>query len=116
MHTTDILGIVSDSTSFMVGNSILMAMPYDGIEQSLTAARKAVLDDREETHGTLTENFGQVSEFWSTYLGVEITEVDVAVMMVLMKASRQKAGTNKFDHYADMVGYSSIAAGFSDHD
>lgn len=76
-------------------------------------AREAVLDDRGETHGGIHENFGQTAAFWSDYLGADVTPTDVAVMMVLMKASRQKCGSEDPDHYTDMAGYAAIANGLA---
>lgn len=76
-------------------------------------AREAVLDDRGETHGSIDDNFGQTAQFWTHYLGVKVTPTDVAVMMVLMKASRQKAGSTDPDHYTDMAGYAAIANGLA---
>lgn len=83
------------------------------VAQVFTNARDAVLDDRGETHGGIDENFGQTAAFWSAYTGSDITPVDVAVMMVLMKASRQKCGSEDPDHYTDMAGYAAIANGLA---
>lgn len=77
------------------------------------SAREAVLDDRGETHGSIDENFGQTAAFWSHYLDTTVTPTDVAVMMVLMKASRQKCGSTDPDHYIDMAGYAAIANGLA---
>jgi hypothetical protein len=46
---------------------------------------------------------------WSAYLGVDISDMDVAQMMVLLKASRIKCGDGTvLDHYVDQCGYSAI--------
>lgn len=76
-------------------------------------SREAVLDDRGETHGGIHDNFGQTAAFWSAYLGADVTPYDVAVMMVLLKASRQKSGDTDPDHYIDMAGYAAIANGLA---
>lgn len=83
------------------------------VAQVFEDARNAVLDDRGETHGGIHENFGQTSELWSSYLDTDLSPVDVAVMMVLLKASRQKCGSQDPDHYTDMAGYAAIANGLT---
>jgi hypothetical protein len=83
------------------------------VAQVFHDASDAVLDDRGETHGGIHENFGQTASFWSDYLDADVTPTDVAVMMVLMKASRQKCGSEDPDHYTDIAGYAAIANGLS---
>lgn len=85
----------------------------EAVEQVFEEASEAVLDDRGETHGGLEENFGQIAEFWSSYLGTEVSPVDVASMMVLMKISRSKCGDTAPDHFVDTAGYAAIANGLA---
>jgi hypothetical protein len=45
---------------------------------------------------------------WSAYLGVDVTEVDVAAMMVLLKVSRSRSSDHS-DNWVDVCGYAAIA-------
>ena len=85
---------------------------YDAVSALLADADNTVTADRGETHGHLTDNFEQIASFWSAYLGQEIDPVDVAMMMVLTKISRQRVGSRDMDHYEDILGYGSIAGAF----
>lgn len=89
-------------------------MSYDMIEAAFEEAQEAVLSDRNETHGHVDDNIEQIAAFWSVYLGVEVKPVDVCMMMILTKVSRQKVGTTAWDHYVDIVGYGGIGAGMKD--
>ncbi|RPJ29590.1 MAG: hypothetical protein EHM33_00550 [Chloroflexi bacterium] len=74
----------------------------------LNLAIKA-LGNRGIQHGEAHRNMHHTAALWSAYLGVEISNIDVAQMMVLLKASRIKCGDNTvLDHYADQCGYSAI--------
>ena len=79
----------------------------------LNKAKDIVCHDREGQYGGPEENFGRIAEMWTAYLGSEtitITPEDVAWMMALMKAARNRNGI-KFheDNYVDAIGY--IACG-----
>lgn len=87
--------------------------PVSAVGQVFEEASNAVLDDRGETHGGIHENFEQTAAVWSEYLGADVSAVDVAVMMVMLKASRQKCGSEDSDHYVDMAGYAAIANGLA---
>jgi hypothetical protein len=76
-------------------------------------ARKAadlVGGDRARTHGDKYENHRNIADLWRAYLGHEVSPVDVAVMMVLLKVARTKTGAHNPDDYIDMTGYAAIAA------
>jgi hypothetical protein len=72
-------------------------------------AARIVGGDRARTHGDKTTNHTNIATLWSAYLGVPITATQAAVMMVLLKAARTKAGAFNPDDYVDMVGYAACA-------
>ena len=66
------------------------------------------------THGNKKINHDNIAKMWSAYLDRDISGRDVALMMVLLKVARTKAGSHNTDDYIDMVGYSSIAGELSE--
>lgn len=79
-------------------------------EEVLNKAKECVCQSREQDYGRPENNFAQISRMWSVYLGVEITPVDVALMMAQLKMARIKTGTFKEDSYVDAAGYIACAA------
>ena len=72
---------------------------------------KRILTEREAQHGDPKDNLGRIASYWSNYLGLNLSETDVALMMLLMKMGRLNTGTLKTDSVRDLVGYAAIAAG-----
>jgi hypothetical protein len=60
--------------------------------------------DRNDQYGPPEENLGRIAGMWSSFLGCEITAEDVALMMVLVKISRSRAGYSR-DTAVDGVAY-----------
>lgn len=80
-------------------------MEYTSREAVLDSAKKCVCGDRDNSYGNPENNFGLIGKLWSDYLGIEVSAVDVSMMMVLFKAARVKTGTAKFDSFIDIAGY-----------
>ncbi len=74
-------------------------------EETLDAAKKCVMGDREQDYGTPESNFATIASFWSDYLDMNISAQQVADMMILMKISRIKNGGGTGDSYVDIAGY-----------
>jgi len=68
-----------------------------------------IIKTRKEWHGDPLGNFAKTASFWSGYLGIEITPVDVAMMMCLMKISRFSHSL-QYDNLVDIAGYAKIAS------
>ena len=90
-------------------------------EEILKKARDLITGDRNETHGDAFQNHAEIAEFWNIYLDkklqpmANITAEDVALMMVLMKISRNTQGKkNNLDNFIDMCGYAAIAGEIND--
>lgn len=78
--------------------------------ETLDAAKACVCQNREQEYGSPENNFAMIADLWSVYLGFEITPVDVAMMMNLLKTARIKTGTFKEDSFVDACGYIACAA------
>ena len=90
-------------------------------EEILKKARDLITGDRNETHGDAFQNHAEIAEFWNIFLDkklqpmASITAEDVALMMVLMKISRNTQGKkNNMDNFIDMCGYAAIAGEIND--
>ena len=62
-------------------------------------AKDIVSTDRELTHGNKKINHDNIAKMWSAYLDRDISGRDVALMMVLLKVARTKAGSHNTDDY-----------------
>jgi len=87
----------------------------------LQKAKDLITGDRNETHGDAFQNHAEIAEFWNIFLDkklqpmASITAEDVALMMVLMKISRNNQGKkNNLDNFVDMCGYAAIAGEIND--
>jgi hypothetical protein len=67
-------------------------------------ALRLVDEDRQEKYGDYDKNMQRIAEMWSGFLGIDISAMDVALMMVLVKISRSKAGYAR-DNAVDGVAY-----------
>jgi len=80
----------------------------------LNNATSAIYGDRHETHGSFRECFDLQAKLISAYLGVDVSPVDVCMIMTLVKTARIKMGEPIDDHFVDIAGYSALAAGVAD--
>ena len=72
----------------------------------LATASEYVSKDRAATHGDAEDNFRRVAALWNAYLGVDdITSIDVAVMLALLKVARIRSNPTHADNWIDMAGY-----------
>ena len=72
----------------------------------LATASEYVTIDRAATHGDAEDNFRRIAELWNAYLGADdITTIDVAVMLVLLKVARIRSNTTHADNWIDIAGY-----------
>lgn len=71
----------------------------------LHAAEQCVCGQREQDYGSPEDNFRCISALWSAYKGVPFTDVDVSMMMALLKIGRIATGTATKDSFIDLAGY-----------
>ena len=78
-------------------------------EQTLATAEELISGDRHREYGPALAQHSRISALWSAYLSHDVSPVDVAMMMVLLKSSRVKAGGSAGDSFVDMAGYAALA-------
>lgn len=71
----------------------------------LQTAEKMVCGHREQDYGSPENSFQAIADLWSAYLEEEVTALDVAMMMALLKIARIKTGTATNDSFVDLAGY-----------
>ena len=90
----------------------------DSASDLLSLASGIVSGSRQKTHGQKERSFQAIAAMWNTYLesralsgtaSFDITSIDVANMMTLLKITRSIQGTPTPDHYIDAAGYAGIA-------
>ena len=74
-------------------------------ESILQEAIRCVCGEREQQYGSPENNFRTISLLWSTYLEMDVTPVDVAALMILLKIARVASGHGKKDNWVDIAGY-----------
>lgn len=76
----------------------------------LEEAERIVSGVRRKEYGDVSLNFDVIAGLWSEYLGMprEITKLDVAHMMILLKIARGK-NTYHRDSIVDICGYARCA-------
>lgn len=76
----------------------------------LDTAKQCVCTDRETSYGSPENNFRTIANLWIDYLTgkgiyIDLTPVDVAAMMALLKVARIASGNGKADNWIDLAGY-----------
>lgn len=75
----------------------------------LEQAARIISGDREDDYGDAAPSFDRIAGMWEAYLGVEMSAVDVANMMILLKVSRSITSADKLDTWYDICGYAALA-------
>lgn len=76
----------------------------------LDKAKEIINGERQGQYGKPENSFQRIAEFWSGYLGKNLSDYDVANMMILMKVARNAGGVYKDDNWIDICGYAAIGA------
>ena len=90
----------------------------DALARMLLEDVGTLVDDDRDTHGDAVENQEHIATGWTWYLrgqGVlnddeQLTGLDVAYMMAILKMSRNAVGEYDVDHPRDIAGYAGIGA------
>ncbi len=86
------------------GEDVNVSSPID----LLFKAKDLVYGDRNDSYGHPHDDFTRTAGLWSAFLGVEISAEEAALMMVLLKLSREK-NKHDDDNIVDGHGYLLVA-------
>lgn len=75
-------------------------------------AERIVNQDRNARYGGPEESFTTIAKLWSVFLGVEISPLQVAGCMILLKLARLKKTPTHEDSVVDGIGYFACMADF----
>jgi len=89
----------------------------------LLKAHKLINGERRTQYGDPEDSFEVIAGFWNTYINsrfgagevVDLNKYDIALLMVLMKMSREIEGY-KDDNWTDMAGYIGLGGDFKEID
>ena len=73
----------------------------------LDEAKEVINGERQDVYGSPEDSFALIASYWSIYLGRDVSERDVAMMMTLFKLARQ-SHQHKRDNLVDAAGYLGI--------
>ena len=74
-------------------------------QEILAKARTIVCGQNEQDYGSPDSNFNLIADLWSVYLGVDVTPLDVSMMMILLKTAGVKNGAGIESSMVDIAGY-----------
>lgn len=88
-------------------------------DEILDKAKEIVMKDRNSSYGEPEDNFATIRHLWMAYIKAknphvlitELSTVDVAAMMILMKVSRLVTSPSQVDHWIDIAGYAACGGG-----
>ena len=74
----------------------------------LLDACKVALNSRGQHYGKVLENHNRIAKIWSIILGSDVTEEQVALMMVGLKVARLIETPDHQDSILDIAGYAAV--------
>ena len=77
-------------------------------KNQLLDACKVALNSRGQHYGKVLENHSRIAKIWSVIVGSEITEEQVALMMVGLKVARLVETPDHQDSILDIAGYAAV--------
>ncbi|SEN55185.1 DUF6378 domain-containing protein [Nitrosomonas marina] len=83
------------------GNKPIQQKP-DGF---LDTAKQIVHGDRERIYSDTGKNLRRIASYWSIHLGIDITQYDVCIMMMLLKMARLGNDPEHVDSWVDIADY-----------
>lgn len=85
-------------------------------EDVLSKAEEIVTGARETTYGSPEDSFTTIAGLWGSYLDIQLSPSDVAMLMVLLKVARSKGNKRYADNYVDIAGYAACAGELTNAD
>lgn len=78
-------------------------------DEILDAAKALISGDRQQTYGDASEDFTRTGRMWAAVLGLaEVTPVQVALCMALVKVGRLCETPTHQDSWVDICGYTAL--------
>ena len=77
-------------------------------KNQLLDACKVALNSRGQHYGKVLENHSRIAKIWSLIIGSDITEEQVALMMVGLKVARLIETPDHQDSILDIAGYAAV--------
>ena len=77
-------------------------------KNQLLDACKVALNSRGQHYGKVLENHSRIAKIWSLIIGSEVTEEQVALMMVGLKVARLIETPDHQDSILDIAGYAAV--------
>ena len=77
-------------------------------KNQLLDACKVALNSRGQHYGKVLENHSRIAKIWSVILGSDVTEEQVALMMVGLKVARLVETPDHQDSILDIAGYAAV--------
>lgn len=77
-------------------------------KNQLLDACKVALNSRGQHYGKVLENHNRIAKIWSLIIGSDITEEQVALMMVGLKVARLIETPDHQDSILDIAGYAAV--------
>lgn len=74
-------------------------------ESILEEAQRLIHGERNQNYGHPRDNFADIARLFSGYLGQELSTIDVANLMILLKVARVKGAGYHRDSFTDIAGY-----------
>lgn len=85
-------------------------------ESILQEAQRLIHGQRNADYGHPRENFQHSADLFSAYLGVPVSSMDIANLMILMKLSRVHGTGYHRDSYTDIAGYAGCVERIEEED
>jgi hypothetical protein len=82
----------------------------------LATATEYVTRDRNTQYGEPEDLFRVIANLWSDYLQTEVSAVDVALMMALLKIARASVNPENPDNWIDLAGYAACGGEIATND
>jgi hypothetical protein len=87
-------------------------------QETLDAAGRCVLSDRNKAYGSPEDNFNQTAAIWTAHLkgrgllaeGKALAAGDVAALMIGLKLARLVTSMDNADTWVDLAGYAACGA------
>lgn len=82
----------------------------------LREASSLICGPRHDDYGDAKENFVRIASYWSVRLGIEVSAVDVADCLALMKMARKQISPAHTDSAVDLCGYVALGIEIATND